>query len=92
MVRPAPPAGPVDTALERFGITELSDRLSSRLSSGQRTLVGIVKATLHEPSLLVLDEACGEVVANDTAAIVASTYGHDNLEDVFLSLAETHGR
>jgi len=34
--------------------------------------------------------ARGEVVANDTAAIVASTYGHDNLEDVFLSLAETH--
>jgi ABC-2 type transport system ATP-binding protein len=26
------------------------------LSSGQRTLVGIVKATLHEPKLLVLDE------------------------------------
>jgi ABC-2 type transport system ATP-binding protein len=128
----------VATALERFGITELADRLSSRLSSGQRTLVGIVKATLHEPSLLVLDEptasldpdvalkvrtslmnycestgaallvtshdmrevemmtervmflARGEVVANDTAAIVASTYGHDNLEDVFLSLAEAH--
>ncbi len=91
------------------------------MSSGQRTLVGIVKATLHEPSLLVLDEptasldpdialrvrtallgycestgaallvtshdmrevemltervmflARGEVVANDTPAIVAST-------------------
>jgi len=132
------PEAAVDVALERFGITELADRLSSRLSSGQRTLVGIVKATLHEPSLLVLDEptasldpdiglkvrtslmnycestgaallvtshdmrevemmtervmflARGEVVANDTAAIVASTYGHDNLEDVFLSLAETH--
>lgn len=134
------PQAAVDLALERFGISELADRLSSRLSSGQRTLVGIVKATLHEPSLLVLDEptasldpdialkvrtallaycestgaallvtshdmrevemltervmflARGEVVANDTAAIVASTYGHDNLEDVFLSLADTHGR
>jgi len=132
------PNDAVDKALERFGIGDLADRLSSRLSSGQRTLVGIVKATLHEPSLLVLDEptasldpdvalrvrtsllnyceatgaallvtshdmrevemmtervmflARGEVVANDTAAIVASTYGHDNLEDVFLSLAEAH--
>jgi ABC-2 type transport system ATP-binding protein len=132
------PQAAVDAALERFGITELADRLSSRLSSGQRTLVGIVKATLHEPSLLVLDEptasldpdialrvrtallgyceatgaallvtshdmrevemltervmflARGEVVANDSAAVVASMYGHDNLEDVFLSLAETH--
>jgi ABC-2 type transport system ATP-binding protein len=128
----------VDAALERFGISDLGDRLSSRLSSGQRTLVGIVKATLHEPSLLVLDEptasldpdialrvrtalleycqatgsavlvtshdmrevemltervmflAGGTVVANGTPAIVASTYGYDNLEDVFLSLAETH--
>jgi ABC-2 type transport system ATP-binding protein len=132
------PEAAVETALERFGITELADRLSSRLSSGQRTLVGIVKATLHEPTLLVLDEptasldpdialrvrgslmnycdttgaallvtshdmrevemmtervmflARGEVVANDTAEVVASTYGHDNLEDVFLSLAEAH--
>ena len=30
--------------------------MCSELSSGQRTLVGIVKATLHEPALLVLDE------------------------------------
>jgi ABC-2 type transport system ATP-binding protein len=134
------PQRAVDAALERFHITDLAERLSSRLSSGQRTLVGIVKATLHEPSLLVLDEptasldpdmalkvrtalleycettdaallvtshdmrevemltervmflARGEVVANDTPAIVAATYGYDNLEDVFLSLAETHGR
>jgi ABC-2 type transport system ATP-binding protein len=132
------PKGAVDNALERFGITELADRLSSRLSSGQRTLVGIVKATLHEPSLLVLDEptasldpdiagrvrsalldycdatqaallvtshdmrevelltervmflARGAVVANDSPAVVAATYGYDNLEDVFLSLAEAH--
>jgi ABC-2 type transport system ATP-binding protein len=134
------PQAAVDVALERFGISELADRLSSRLSSGQRTLVGIVKATLHQPSLLVLDEptasldpdialkvrvallayceseraallvtshdmrevemltervmflARGEVVANDSPAIVAATYGYDNLEEVFLSLAETHGR
>src|SRR5215213_6482803 len=46
----------VDVTLERFGITHLADRLCSSLSSGQRTLVGIVKATLHHPQLLVLDE------------------------------------
>jgi len=134
------PQRAIDLAMERFGITDLADRLSSRLSSGQRTLVGMVKATLHEPSLLVLDEptasldpdialkvrlalleycdttqaallvtshdmrevemltervtflARGEVVANDSPAVVAATYGYDNLEDVFLTLAETHGR
>lgn len=30
--------------------------MATELSSGQRTLVGIVKATLHRPQLLVLDE------------------------------------
>jgi ABC-2 type transport system ATP-binding protein len=46
----------VDETLERFAITAFADRLCSSLSSGQRTLVGIVKATLHQPQLLVLDE------------------------------------
>ena len=30
--------------------------MGTELSSGQKTLVGIVKAALHEPRLLVLDE------------------------------------
>jgi ABC-2 type transport system ATP-binding protein len=30
--------------------------MGNELSSGQRTLVGIVKATLHRPRLLILDE------------------------------------
>ena len=40
----------------RFGITHLADAMGGELSSGQKTLVGIVKATLHSPQLLVLDE------------------------------------
>jgi ABC-2 type transport system ATP-binding protein len=46
----------VATGLERFGIPHLADRMCVELSSGQRTLVGIVKAILHRPRLLVLDE------------------------------------
>jgi ABC-2 type transport system ATP-binding protein len=46
----------VAKGLERFKITHLADRMCMELSSGQRTLVGIVKAVLHRPSLLVLDE------------------------------------
>ncbi|HEX4818677.1 MAG TPA: ABC transporter ATP-binding protein [Acidimicrobiales bacterium] len=42
--------------LSRFRITKLADRMCMELSSGQRTLVGIVKASLHRPRLLVLDE------------------------------------
>jgi ABC-2 type transport system ATP-binding protein len=46
----------IDAAIERFGIQELVNQQSRELSSGQRTLVSIVKSTLHSPRLLVLDE------------------------------------
>lgn len=49
-------AAAVEAGLERFRIPQLGDRMCSDLSSGQRTLVGIVKAVLHHPRLLVLDE------------------------------------
>ena len=52
----ADPCPAIEAGLERFRIPYLADRLGSELSSGQRTLVGIVKATLHRPRLLVLDE------------------------------------
>ncbi len=42
--------------LERFGIGHLVRAMGTELSSGQKTLVGIVKAALHRPRLLVLDE------------------------------------
>ena len=42
--------------LDRFGVTGLAEAMGTELSAGQRTLVGIVKATLHRPRLLVLDE------------------------------------
>jgi len=42
--------------LERFGVPHLARAMGTELSSGQKTLVGIVKATMHDPELLVLDE------------------------------------
>jgi ABC-2 type transport system ATP-binding protein len=128
----------VATALERFRISNLADRMCMELSSGQRTLVGIVKATLHQPKLLVLDEptasldpdvayrvrtglleVCdsegtallvtshnmleierlcervvfvsgGRVVADGTPAAVATSFGHGDLEGVFMHIAGTH--
>jgi ABC-2 type transport system ATP-binding protein len=44
------------TALARFQIPHLESALGTELSSGQKTLVGIAKATMHAPRLLVLDE------------------------------------
>jgi ABC-2 type transport system ATP-binding protein len=50
------PASAVRAGLERFGIAHLAEAMGTELSSGQRTLVGIVKAVIHRPRLLVLDE------------------------------------
>jgi ABC-2 type transport system ATP-binding protein len=52
----ADPRPQVELGLERFSVTNLAKAMGNELSSGQRTLVGIIKATLHRPRLLVLDE------------------------------------
>ena len=46
----------VEAGLDRFRIRHLADAMGTELSSGQRTLVGIVRATAHHPRLLILDE------------------------------------
>ena len=132
----ADPGPAVELGLERFGITHLAGAMGNELSSGQRTLIGIVKATLHRPPLLVLDEptasldpdvalrvrtglnrlcsdddtallvtshnmieverlcervvfiSAGRVVADGKPAEVAARFGRDDLEGVFLHLAE----
>ena len=83
----------IDRGLSRFRITKLADRMCMELSSGQRTLVGIVKAVLPRPSLLVLDEPTAsldpdvafrvrsgllDVAANDGTALLVTS--HNMLE------------
>ena len=46
----------VDDILDDLQVPYLKDQRCASLSSGQATLVGIAKAVLHEPALLVLDE------------------------------------
>jgi ABC-2 type transport system ATP-binding protein len=52
----ADPDPEIESGLARFRVTQLADAMGTELSSGQRTLIGIVRATLHRPRLLVLDE------------------------------------
>jgi ABC-2 type transport system ATP-binding protein len=46
----------VDEVCDLLRVTEFVDRYTSQLSSGQRTLIGLTKALISEPRLLVLDE------------------------------------
>ncbi len=52
----ANPEPAIEAGLTRFRVEHLAEAMGTELSSGQRTLVGIVRATLHRPRLLVLDE------------------------------------
>ena len=85
----------VDQGLERFKIPHLADRMCMELSSGQRTLVGIVKAILHDPDLLVLDEPTAsldpdvayrvrsgllDVAANDGTALLVTSHNMREVE------------
>ncbi len=85
----------VAKGLERFKITHLADRMCMELSSGQRTLVGIVKAILHDPELLVLDEPTAsldpdvayrvrtgllDVAANDGTALLVTSHNMVEVE------------
>ncbi len=50
------PAAKITDLLRRFAIEHLKDKPVSRLSSGENTRVGLCKAFMNDPKLLLLDE------------------------------------
>ncbi|HVL31998.1 MAG TPA: ATP-binding cassette domain-containing protein, partial [Actinomycetota bacterium] len=50
------PYANVDGVVERFGIGHLLKRFPQQMSSGQKTLVGVARALVNRPELLILDE------------------------------------
>jgi len=79
----------VHAALDRFGVGHLYDQMCVELSSGQRTVVGIAKAVLHRPALLVLDEPTASLDP-DVALRVRSALEQLNAEEGTTLLVTSH--
>ena len=60
----------VDT-LDRFGIVGKKDLYPSQLSGGQQQLVGVARAVIHKPSLLLADEPTGNLHSAQAAEVMA---------------------
>ena len=71
----ADPAPAIAAGLARFRVEHLADAMGTELSSGQRTLVGIVRATLHRPRLLVLDEPTASLDPDVSRRVRAGSAG-----------------
>jgi ABC-2 type transport system ATP-binding protein len=75
--------------LELLRIGDLYNRKTTDLSSGQRTLVGLAKALLNRPRLLVLDEPTASLDP-DVGARVRSILMEEQAREGFTILLTSH--
>jgi ABC-2 type transport system ATP-binding protein len=80
-LRPGTEPKAVDRVIERLGLTEYADRRAGTLSHGNAQRLGLAKALLHNPELLILDEPA---LGLDPAGIV-------EIRNLLIELAQDHG-
>ncbi len=71
----------VDEVMDKLSISSYAQRKAGTLSSGNFQRLGLARALLHKPELLILDEPSN---ALDPAGIV-------EIRELLISLAKTHG-
>jgi ABC-2 type transport system ATP-binding protein len=80
-LRPGTELKAVDRAIECLGLTEYADRRAGTLSHGNGQRLGLAKALLHNPTLLILDEPA---LGLDPAGIV-------EIRNLLIELAQNQG-
>lgn len=81
--------GRVGEVADLFGITHLLGKFTTHLSSGQKTLVGLAKALLNHPRLLILDEPTASLDPH-IAAMVRRVIKKGQEEEGFSLLITSH--